>query len=133
MEFERIPRVGRVSISSTESGVPEPTMTETLRIGLSLRSFETITIQQGESVILATDLRLQSFRGGRIRSTRSVLGPGDKEEIRVHTSLLTREDHDTDIKFKLTNFGRDPWAVDQGDYAGQLIILGVDEVIFEDP
>jgi hypothetical protein len=46
-EFVRIPRVGRISISSTESGVPKPTMTETLRAGLTLRSIETITIQQG--------------------------------------------------------------------------------------
>jgi hypothetical protein len=74
---------------------------------------------------------LQSFRGGRIRSTQSVLGPGDEEKIRVRTSLLTHEDHDTDIEFKLTNFGRDPWAVSQGDYIGQLIILGVDEVILD--
>jgi hypothetical protein len=60
-----------------------------------------------------------------------VLGPGDEEKIRVRTSLLIHEDHDTNIKFKLTNFGRDPWTVEQGDYIGQLIMLGVDEVILD--
>jgi hypothetical protein len=32
------------------------------------------------------------------------------------------------VKFKVTNFGRDPYEVSQGDYIGQIIILGVDEV-----
>jgi hypothetical protein len=38
LEFVRIPRVGRISVSATKSGVSKPTMTETLRTGLSLRS-----------------------------------------------------------------------------------------------
>jgi hypothetical protein len=51
--------------------------------------------------------------------------------IHVNTSLLTREDLETDIKFKITNFGHDPYTVEQGDYIGQLIVLGVDEVILD--
>jgi hypothetical protein len=42
MEVMRIPRVGGISISSTESGVLKPAVTETLRIGLTLRSIETL-------------------------------------------------------------------------------------------
>jgi hypothetical protein len=82
LEFVRIPRVGRISISATGSGISKPTMTETLQAGLSLRSLETVTINQGESVILTTGLCLCSFRGGKVRSTQSVLGPGATGEIR---------------------------------------------------
>jgi dUTPase len=131
MEVIRVPRVGRISISSTEDGVLKPAMTETLRTGLTLKSIETATIHQGESVTLTTGLRLQSFRGDRIRSTQSVLGPGDKDMIHVDTSLLTHEDHDADIKFEITNFGHDPYTAKQGDYIGQLIMLGDDEVILD--
>jgi dUTPase len=106
-------------------------MTETLRTGLTLKSIETATIQQGESVALTTGLRLRSFRGDRIRSAQSVLGPGDEEMIHINACLLTREDHDADIKFKITNFRHNPYTVKQGDYIGQLIMLGVDEVILE--
>jgi dUTPase len=131
MEVIRMPRVGGISISSTEDGILKPAMTETLRTGLTLKSIETVTVHQGESVTLARGLRLQSFRGDRIRSAQSVLGPGDEEMIHVDTSLWTCEDHDADIKFKITNFGHDPCAVKQGDYIGQLIMLGVDEVILD--
>jgi hypothetical protein len=40
-----------------------PTMTETLRAGLSLRSMETMITNQGESVMLTSGLRLRSFHG----------------------------------------------------------------------
>jgi hypothetical protein len=60
-----------------------------------------------------------------------VLGPGDKEMIHVNPSLLTREDHDADIKFKITNFGHNPYTVKRGGYIGELIMLGVDEVILD--
>jgi hypothetical protein len=121
MELIRVPRVGGISIPSTESGVLKPTMTETLRTGLTLKSIETIT----------TGLRLQSSRGRRIRSAQSVMGPGDKDMMRVRTSLLTREDRDADINFEITNFGHDPCTVNKGDYIGLLIMLGVDEVILD--
>ena len=85
----------------------------------------------GESATLAAGLRLRSFRGDRIRSAQSVLGPGDEEMIHINTCLLTHEDHDADIKFRITNFGRNPYTVKQGDYIGQLIVVGVDEVILE--
>jgi dUTPase len=123
--------VWRISIASTEVGILKPTMTETLRTGLTLKSIETATIHQGESVARATGLRLRFFRGDRIRSAQSVLGPGDKEMIHINACLLTHEDHDADIKFRITNFGHNPHMVKQGDHIGQLIMLGVDEVILE--
>jgi dUTPase len=131
MEVLRVPRVGRISIASTEVGIPKPTMTETLRTGLTLKSIETATIHQGESVTLASGLRLRSFRDDGIRSAQSVLGPGDTEMIHINTCLLTHEDHDADIKFKIINFGRNLYTAKQGGYIGQLIMLGVDEVILE--
>jgi dUTPase len=131
MEVLRMPRVGGISITSTEVGIRKPAMTETLRTGLTLKSNETATIQQGESVTLATGVRLRSFRGDRIRSAQSVLGPGDKDMIHINACLLTHEDHDTDVEFTITNFGRNPYTVKQGDYIGQLIMFGVDEVILE--
>jgi hypothetical protein len=51
--------------------------------------------------------------------------------IHINTCLLTREDHDADIKFKVANFGHNPYTAKQGDYVGRLIMLGVDEVISE--
>ena len=51
--------------------------------------------------------------------------------IHINTCLLTHEDHDADIEFAITNFGHNPYTVKQGDYIGQIIMLGVDEVILE--
>jgi dUTPase len=131
IEVLRLPRVGKISITSTEVGTHKPMMTETLRTGLTLKSHETATIQQGESTTLATGMRLRSFKGDRIRSTQSALGPVNKEMIRANTRLLPHEDHDTDIKFTITNLGENPYTVTLGDYIGRLIMLGMDEVIVE--
>jgi dUTPase len=124
-----------------------PTVTTTTMLGIAMRrSMETSIagtshtvrierkaqcLQQGESTTFAIGVRLRSFKGDGIRSAQSVLGPGNEEMIHVNTCLLTREDHDADIKFAIANFGHNPCTVKQGDYIAQLIMLGVDEVVVE--
>jgi hypothetical protein len=66
---------------------------------------EQVEIQQGHSVIVTTGLRLLSFRGQTGRIAQSVLGPGNREKIRIHTILYTHEDHDIAIDLEVTNCG----------------------------
>jgi hypothetical protein len=70
MELIRIPRAGGISISSTESGVLETTVTETLRTGLTLKSIETIIIHQGESVTLTAGLGCNLSEGREFAALR---------------------------------------------------------------
>jgi hypothetical protein len=71
---------------------------------------------------------LLSFRGRRVHVIRSVLSPGSREKIRIHKTLLTREDHGGEIVFAVANFGRIPFMVSQGDCVGQVVLIGVDDV-----
>jgi hypothetical protein len=90
---------------------------------------EQVEIQPGRSNNATTGLRLLSFRGQRVRITQSVLGPGDREKKHIHTTILTHEDHGIEIVFKVANFGRIPFMILQGSCIGQVMLVGVDDVV----
>jgi hypothetical protein len=71
---------------------------------------------------------LFSFRGQRARITKSVLGPGNADEIRIRATLLAREDYGDDIVFAVTNYGRILYLVSHGNCIGQIILVGVGDV-----
>jgi hypothetical protein len=130
MEVLRVPRVGGISISSTTDGILKPSMTDfTARLDSEINRNSHRT--SGGVRCARHWPTLAIFSGERIRSAQSVLGLGDEEMINVNASLLTHEDHDADIKFEITNFGHNPYTVKQEGYIGQLIMLGVDEVILD--
>jgi hypothetical protein len=96
-EFVCARRARRICVETLKTGAFIPTKSETQRAGLTLRSMKTAEIQPGHSVVVTTGLRLLSFHGQRARITPRVLGPGNADEIRIHTTLLTHEDHGNDI------------------------------------
>jgi hypothetical protein len=75
----RAPRLGRISVEAINlggSGSFLPTHSETQRTGLTLKGRETVVIQQGHSVEVATGLRPISFLGSDIRVTQRSGQPG---------------------------------------------------------
>jgi hypothetical protein len=103
-EYVRARHVGHLCVES-RSGAGPPTMIEAHRSGLTLRSMEQVEIDPGRSVVVTAGLRLLSFRGQKVRIAQSVLGPGNRGMIRIHTALYIREDHGKLIAIKVANFG----------------------------
>jgi dUTPase len=124
-EFVRARRVGRICVETLKTGVFIPTKSETQRAGLTLRSMETAEIQPGHSAVATAGLRLLSFRAQRARITQSVLGPGNRDKIRICSTLLAREDHGADIVFNVANYGRNHYVLSFGGCVGQIILVGV--------
>jgi hypothetical protein len=68
------------------------------------------------------------FPWKRVRIAQSVLGPGNRENIRFHKTLLTRDDHGNNIVFIVTNYSRTHYMVSHGDRIRQIILIGVGDV-----
>jgi hypothetical protein len=127
-EFVRARQMGNLCVGS-RSGANAPTMTEVHRSGPTLRSVGQVEIDLGRSVVATAGLRLLSFRGQEIRMAQSVLGPGNRGEMRVRTSLCTPEDHGAMIVIEVANFGCVPYVILQNSCVGQIAITSVDEIV----
>jgi hypothetical protein len=126
-EFVRARRVGHLCVES-RSGAGPPTMIEAHRSGLILRSMEQVEIDPGRSVVVTAGLRLLSFRVRKVRIAQSVLGPGNRGKIRIHTAFYTREDQGKLIAIEVANFGCILYMILENSCVGQIQIIGVDDI-----
>jgi hypothetical protein len=105
---------------------------ETKRTGLTLTAIVSAGLQPGQSITLASGLRLKSFEGKQARISESVLGPGNNRRIRIRPRHYTHSDHGRDIEVTMADFSFILYSIKPGDCIAQIFLLGVDDVECED-